>query len=152
MMPDPGGLRLGPLTDALWPEACDLWIAAWVRTMPHIDFEARRGWLDARRRDSLAAGVIWRAACAARGELLGFYCLDPASGEIDQVAVRVEAWGSGVASSLLDDAKALRPAGIALTVNQGNARAVAFYEKQGMRRGMAGVNAGGAPIWHYHWP
>ena len=45
--------------------------------------------------------------------------------------VAPEAWGSGLARALLDEAKRLSPAGIDLLVNKDNARAIRFYEKHG---------------------
>ena len=43
--------------------------------------------------------------------------------------VATEYWGSGVALTLLNEAKRLSPQGLELLVNKDNARAIRFYEK-----------------------
>lgn len=143
-------LRIVALDGARWPEAEDIWAEAWAETFPDIDFTARRAWIAQKWAMSAAGGLVWRAAIGD-DLLLGFYCLEPASGYIDQIVVRRSAWGRGVGAALIDDAKARRPHGLALTVNQDNPRAVRFYEAQGFRRGAAGVAASGLLTWDYVW-
>jgi putative acetyltransferase len=82
----------------------------------------------------------------------GFLTLDPASGEIDQLAVAPAHWGSGVADALLAQARALSPQGLSLTVNEANPRAIRFYERQGFCRTGTGVNpASGLPVIRMRW-
>jgi putative acetyltransferase len=65
------------------------------------------------------------------GNLTGFVTLAPATGYLDQIVVAPESWSSGLAGTLLDEAKKLAPGGIALHVNKDNHRAIRFYEKHG---------------------
>lgn len=66
--------------------------------------------------------------------------------------VAPEDWGSGVAKRLMNEAKRISPECILLEVNQGNARAIRFYERAGFERTGEGVNPfSGLPIWHYAW-
>lgn len=70
--------------------------------------------------------------------LLGFVAWHAATGEIDRLYVHPRGWGVGVATALLDAAlDALRAAGRTrawLNTEERNARAVAFYEREGWRR------------------
>jgi putative acetyltransferase len=66
--------------------------------------------------------------------------VDPKSKYLDQIVVRPEGWGSGVATSLLDEAKRLSPGGIELLVNKDNLRAIRFYEKNGFAYSGEGTN------------
>lgn len=112
-------------------EVVDLWVASWARTMPEIDFEARRSWIADRIDDARARGVAVRVAFAETGEATGFVMIDPATGWLDQIAVHPGWWGCGMAEALLADARRISPARIGLDVNADNPRAVAFYQKQG---------------------
>ncbi|NLH82777.1 MAG: GNAT family N-acetyltransferase [Phyllobacteriaceae bacterium] len=128
------------LAPAHLPEVVDLWVASWARTMPEIDFEARRPWLVGRLAELAAADVRRRVAFSETGEAMGFVTLDPANGWLDQIAVGPDFWGCGVAERLLDDARAIAPGRIGLDVNADNSRAVAFYEKQGFVKVGTGAN------------
>lgn len=128
------------LVPAHLPEVVDLWVASWARTMPEIDFEARRPWLVDRLAELGAAGVRRRVAFSETGEAMGFVTLDPATGWLDQIAVGPDFWGAGVAEALLADARLLAPGRIGLDVNADNARAVAFYRKQGFEKVGEGRN------------
>ena len=57
--------------------------------------------------------------------------VDPKTMYLDQIVVAPEAWGSGVALALLEEAKRLSPRGLDLLVNKDNFRAIRFYEKHG---------------------
>ncbi len=141
-------LRIVPMDDARWGEVEQLWVEAWTRTLPEVDFEARRPWLREQRQ---AGGALWRMALVETDTVAGFYTLETDSGYVDQVAVAPQFWGLGVADALIDDATRLRPDGLSLTVNQANPRAIRFYERMGFRRGEAGVSAAGYPTWTYRW-
>lgn len=134
------------------PEAVDLWIEAWSRAMPAIDFEARRVWLVDRMSAMRAQGVT--IACAfdvSDGRMAGFITRAP-DGHIDQLVAGVHAWGTGAARALLNDAKRAAATGLYLEVNQDNARAVRFYEREGFRRVGAGCNlVSGLATWRYQW-
>lgn len=144
---------LKPFRRADHPAISDLWVGTWRATMPHVDFEARRGWLFDRLVNLHAQGA--KTVCAAErpsGDLLGFVTLDPKSGWLDQLAVAPRAYGSGAGRLLLDAAKGLSPRFIELDVNQDNPRALRFYLREGFRRGAEGVNlASGLKTWALEW-
>lgn len=134
------------------PVLVALWSASWQKAVPDIDFVAREAWFSAYLPGLVAAGARLRVARAADGAALGFVTIDPASGYLDTLVVSAPEWGSGIANALLDEARRLSPQGVDLKVNQLNARAIRFYEKQGFTRGAGGVNPlSGQPLWHYHW-
>jgi putative acetyltransferase len=117
-----------------------LWLAAWTRTMPAIDFSARRGWLKAHLAGALGLGATIRVVLAGDGRPAGFVMIDPASHYLDQIAVDPLYWGSGAARDLLAEARRLSPSLIRLDVNADNCRAVAFYERAGFSVIGSGVN------------
>ena len=65
------------------------------------------------------------------GAMTGFVTVDPNTLYLDQIVVAPEAWGSGTAEALLHEARRPSPRGLDLQVNQDNARAIRFYQKQG---------------------
>jgi putative acetyltransferase len=140
-------------TPAHWPELVDLWIAAWNKAMPAIDFETRRVWFADRIIALHDGGVaITYIFDTSNGDMAGFMTLDERTGHIDQIAVAPGHWGSTAALQLIADAKARATEGLWLDVNQDNMRAIRFYEKQGFVRGKAGVNEkSGLKTWRYDW-
>ena len=140
-------------TSAHLPELTDLWIAAWTKAIPAIDFEARRAWFVDRLTALQVQGV--RITCAfdeTNGAMAGFITLDPATGHIDQLAAAPGAWGRGAAAELIADAKRRAPGVLRLEVNQDNPRAIRFYEKHAFHRRAAGVNPNsGLKTWHLEW-
>jgi GNAT superfamily N-acetyltransferase len=70
--------------------------------------------------------------------LLGFVAWEAATGEVTRLYVHPRGWGSGAAAALLHGAEdALRAAGHPrawLHTEERNARAVAFYAREGWRR------------------
>ncbi len=134
-------ITITPLGEALIPQLVDLWVDAWTLAMPQIDFEARRPWL-VRHLDALHAdGYVTRCAMARDGALAGFVTLQPRSGELDQIAVAPHAARNGVGRALMDEARALSPGLITLTVNRDNGSALRFYEREGFVVTGEGVNA-----------
>ncbi len=129
-----------PYVAAYLPEIVDLWVASWTKTMPEIDFEARRGWLVDRIAEHVGNGVHVAVAISATGDVRGFVTIDPRTGWLDQIAVHPSVWGAGFAEALLAEARRVSPARVGLDVNADNARAVAFYEKQGFARVGEGRN------------
>ena len=114
------------------PELVDLWIASWTEAMPDINFEARRGWLCDHLTSLRQAGA--NVLCAfdpANGVMAGFVTIDPATCWLDQLVVGATYKGSGAAQQLLDAARSVSPGLIRLDVNAENARARAFYARQG---------------------
>ena len=144
--------RLVGYVAAHLPELTDLWIAAWTKAMPAIDFEARRAWFVDHLCALHARGV--RVTCAfdvRNGDMAGFITLDEATGHIDQLAVAPVYWGEGAAMTLLAEAKRAARR-LHLDVNQDNPRALRFYEREGFRRTAAGVNPlSGLRTWHCEW-
>ncbi len=134
-------VEIAPLTQALMPELADLWVAAWTQAMPQIDFEARRPWLKAHLEGLHQQAYVTRCALEATGALAGFVTLQPRSGELDQIAVAPWAARRGLGRRLLEEARALAPGLITLTVNQDNGTALRFYEREGFVRIGEGVNA-----------
>jgi putative acetyltransferase len=145
--------RVLPFVSAHLPEASDLWVEAWARTMPEIHFEARRAWfVDRMVALSGSGATILCAFDALEGRMAGFITLEK-RGHIDQFAVAPHVWGTGAAAALLNEGKRLSGGvPLALDVNQDNARAVRFYEREGFRRMGEGRNASsGLATWHYRW-
>ena len=145
--------RLHDFVHAHLPELADLWIAAWTKAMPSIDFETRRIWfadrLGALRDDGVAIACIFDTK---NGDMAGFITLDPKTGHIDQIAIAPGHWGSTAAAQLMAEVKSRAPGRLTLDVNQDNPRAIRFYEKQGFRRAGAGTNpASGLKTWTYNW-
>lgn len=107
-----------------------MWQRTWQQHFPHIDFGARVAWWRERWRQELApvANIV---VAEQAGALIGFVTIDTKTQYLDQIVVAPEAWGSGAAVALLEEAKRLSPLGIELMVNKDNARAIRFYEKHG---------------------
>ncbi len=114
----------------------------WAHTEPEI-----RAWMIGTR---LPAGHVWVAE--RDGGVVGF--MDVAEGWLDQLYVRPDASRQGIGGSLLDQAKALHPAGLQLRCFQCNAPARAFYEAHGFtaRRFTDDDNEEGEPDMLYAWP
>lgn len=142
-----------PFVPAHLPGLADLWVATWARTMPDIDFEARRPWFLDHVAGLRAGGAELHVALTGEaGAPAGFVAIDPATGYLDQLAVAPAFWGKGAAEALMDAARQRAPAGIALDVNQDNPRAVAFYQKLGFAIASAGENPmSGRAIWRMEW-
>jgi putative acetyltransferase len=131
--------------------AIELWRRTWQQHYPHLDFTARLPWWRERWRTELVPTATIMVAESA-GRLIGFVSVDPATRYVDQIVVAPEAWGSGLAAALIAEAKRLSPAGLELTVNADNARAIRFYEKQGFVITGDDVNAiSGAPVRKMSW-
>jgi putative acetyltransferase len=71
---------------------------------------------------------------------------------LDQLVVAPEHWGSPLADALVDEAKRLSPDTITLLVNDDNARAIRFYERNGFVRAGHDVNpTSGRPVLKMIW-
>ncbi len=123
-------LTLRPYAAADENAAIELWRRTWAQHYPRINFNARVVWWRARWRKELVP-VARIIVAEQQGRLIGFVTIDPKTMYLDQIVVAPEAWGSGAALALLDEAKRLSPRGIDLLVNKDNARAIRFYEKHG---------------------
>ena len=152
MTPDAPRMEFAPFTRVDLPALLDLWVAAWTQAMPGIDFEARRMWFVGHLDGLHAQGFSTLCAYDANRALLGFVTLNVTSGELDQIAVLPRAAGQGVGHALLEQARMWSPAIITLTVNQDNARACAFYAREGFVVTGEGINSlSGLKTWRMEW-
>ena len=132
-------------------ETLDMWVAAWQAAYPAIDFAARRGWAGARIAELERTGSITFVALL-EDRVVGAMVLNPDTGYLDQIVVATAWQGRGIADILLAKARRMARAGIALDVNQDNARAICFYQKHGFVTTGADVNPqSGAPIFRMSW-
>ena len=147
-MADP--FRLRPYRDSDAEAAITLWLRTWSQAYPDIDFGARLEWWRKRWHDELVPDA--RIVVAESEEaLIGFVTID-ATGYLDQLVAAPEHWGCGLAAALIAEAKRLAPAGVRLTVNADNARAIGFYRKVGFRDAGGGANPlSGRAVRHMQW-
>jgi putative acetyltransferase len=143
---------LRAFVEADLPALIDLWVAAWSRTDFAIDFGARAGWLDGHLRALLASGVAIVVGLDADDRQAGFVTIDPRNGYLDQLCVAPSEQGSGLAIALFEEAKRISPGVIELDVNEANARAVHFYEREGFLAITRGLSAqSGLPTLRMRW-
>ena len=131
---------LRPYRDEDEDATIDLWLRTWQLAYPSIDFVARLAWWRERWRNELVPNAAIIVAEQAQ-ELTGFVTID-ATGYLDQLVVSPEHWGSKLATTLVDEAKRLSPAGVTLKVNADNVRAIRFYERCGFVHTGEDVNPG----------
>jgi putative acetyltransferase len=130
--------------------AIALWLEAWRKAYPSIDFAARVGWWRDRWRKELAPNAAIIVAEQA-GALVGFVTIDPQN-YLDQLVVAPDRWGSELATRLVNEAKRLSPDRIMLLVNTDNARAIRFYERNGFVHAGDDVNpTSGRPVLRMEW-
>jgi putative acetyltransferase len=142
---------LRPYAPADEDAAIELWRRTWQLAYPQIDFNTRVDWWRQRWRDELVPVATITVAEAA-GAMVGFVTVDPVSFDLDQLVVAPEAWGIGVATALIDEAKRISPNGLDLHVNTDNARAIRFYEKHGFAVSGEAINwRSGAPVHKMSW-
>jgi putative acetyltransferase len=131
--------------------AIELWRRTWQLAYPALDFAARVDWWRERWRSELVPSAVITIA-ERDGTLLGFVTVDPRNGYLDQIVVAPETWGSALAAALVDAAKRIAPGKLELLVNQDNARAIRFYEKNGFAISGVDVNPrSGAPLHRMSW-
>jgi putative acetyltransferase len=121
---------LRPYAAADEDAAIELWRRTWQLAYPRINFNERVDWWRQRWRHELVPAATITVAETDEG-MVGFVTVDPRTFDLDQLVVAPEAWGQGVAASLLAEAKRISPAGLDLHVNTDNLRAIRFYERQG---------------------
>jgi putative acetyltransferase len=144
-------LRLRTGTDLA--SLADLWVASWQEAMPEIDFSARKTWFLDRLNELETAGAVTICAFDGSYRLLGFVNFNPVTGYLDQIAVAPDAKGSGAARLLLAEARHLSQGGVTLEVNQDNARALRFYEREGFEKFAEAVNPiSGLKTWRLRLP
>jgi putative acetyltransferase len=133
-----------------------LWLRTWEAAYPELDFAERLDWWRERWRNELlpAAKIIVAevAIAQAGGEMVGFVTVDPKTLYLDQIVVAPERWGFGIGAALIAEAKRISPRGLDLDVNIDNARAIAFYGKEGFAITGAGKNPiSGKPVHRMSW-
>ncbi|MFT4097353.1 MAG: N-acetyltransferase [Rhodoblastus sp.] len=138
--------QIAPIRDEERDALADLWVASWRVTFPDIDFEARRPWFAERLAELEGQGaqlicMFQDGQKPGERKLVGFVLIDPATGWLDQIAVKPNSFGAGVGRELLNAAKRASPGKIRLDVNADNFRALRFYKREGFTRVGAGVNA-----------
>jgi putative acetyltransferase len=141
---------LRPYTAADEDAAIALWLRTWQQHYPDIDFSARLTWWRERWRNELVPQAQIVIAENA-GSMTGFVTVDPKTLYLDQIVVAPEAWGSGTAEALLAEARRISPHGLDLQVNQDNARAIRFYQKQGFAITGEGKNVSGRLTYWMKW-
>jgi putative acetyltransferase len=130
--------------------ALALWLRTWQETYPDIDFAGRLAWWREHWRGLAHTARI--TVAEAKNEMIGFVTIDPDTLYLDQIVVAPEYWGSGLASALIVEAKRASPRGLDLDVNTDNARAIAFYQKEGFVITGEGINSrSGRPVHHMRW-
>jgi putative acetyltransferase len=143
-------VSLRPYAPADEAAAIALWQRTWQRAYPELDFAARVDWWGERWRNELVPAAQIMVA-ETNGQMAGFVTVDP-TGYVDQIVVAPEAWGSDVGAALIGAAKRLSPKRLDLLVNQDNARAVRFYQKQDFE--ITGIDTNprsGAPLYRMSW-
>jgi len=134
------------------PALIDLWAAAWTATGIPIDFDARRAWIDDRLHALRAGGAEIVVGLDASEKPAGFVTIDPRSGHLDQLCVTPAERGSGLATTLMDEAKRRSPGVVELEVNEANPRARRFYEREGFSVVGRGVSPhSGLPTLKMRW-
>ncbi len=119
--------------------AIELWRATWQQAYPQIDFSSRLAWWRERWRNELVPNAAIIVA-EQTGAVTGFVTID-ATGYLDQLVVGPDHWGSPLATALVEEAKRRLPQGITLRVNNDNARAIRFYQRNGFVHAGEDVNA-----------
>jgi putative acetyltransferase len=143
--------ELRPFAEADLAALLDLWVAAWTESGFPFDFNARRGWLAERLHAHRVAGGAIVVGLDAEGRPAGFVTLDPNTGYLDQLCVAPGERGSGLAAALLAEAKRLSRGLVELDVNEANARARRFYEREGFAFVTRGLAQSGLPTIRMRW-
>ncbi len=115
-------------------DVADIWIANWDSTQPEMTAWARHDWVFHKLEEMHDRGATTFCALNKRtGGIAGFVTLDAKRGVLMRIAVASSARGSGVASSLLDRAKAFAPDGLTADIPADNNRAKSFFLREGFQ-------------------
>jgi putative acetyltransferase len=141
-----------PIDSSGEADLIELWVDSWSEVYADIDFGSRRAWFKDHMADWLAKGGSRIGAFEEDERLAGFILLNERDGHLDQICVRRDLKGRGIAHGLMAHAMRLSPNGLSLDVNQMNVRAIAFYERLHFVKTGEGVNpTSGLPTFHYRW-
>ena len=148
-----GMFRLRPYQSSDEEATIMLWERGWQQAYPNIDFAQHVEWFREHWANlQLDSRVILAEFALPPHKLAGFVAVSPRTGYLDQIVVAPEFWGSNVAVMLLDAGKRISPALLELLVNKDNARAIAFYEKNGFSYAGEDVNpVSGRPVNRMRW-
>lgn len=117
-----------------------LWYRTWHETFPNLKHPHNyAGWHRTFQTHLLPQATISVAECEQ--EIVGFMAVIVADCFVDQLFVDQRYHRCGIGSALLNRAKQLCPQGLRLCTLRANAKACAFYERHGFRRGRLSVNA-----------
>jgi putative acetyltransferase len=146
-----GECTVRPMTPEDLPSLLDLWVESWRAAYPEIDFGARRGWAESRFAELQRDGARMLVA-ETDGRLDGLVTVEPSNGYIDQIVVATESQRRGIAAQLISAAREVSSDMLQLHVNQDNAPAVAFYQREGFVIAGHDVNSSsGAPTYRMEW-
>lgn len=149
-LPDGSGVAIVPLRDDLIDEviscAHEVWHAAYDALLPagQVDYMLARRATPAVLSSYLTATDAWFdvavAAGDARRRVVGYSSTHLRTGttlRLEQLYAAPDRWGSGLADDLLAvvtaRARSRGATNVDLTVNKGNARALAYYRRRGFR-------------------
>jgi putative acetyltransferase len=128
------------------------WHRAWTAAYPAIDFTARLAWWRDRLTNELLPTGEVVVAEDQFGGVAGFVTITPATGYLDQLCVAPDHQGRGLAARLMAYAKGRAPGRVELHVNASNARAIAFYRREGFVVTGEAVNPNsGLPVLAMRW-
>ena len=134
-------------------DAGRIWAATTSLPRPKVEFEDRRGWLfeEIEAWHDLGAKTFC-ALDAMSGHMRGFVTIDPQTKRVLQIVVAPEALGSGLAKTLLEQARTCAPARLEVVVAKDNGRALRFFEREGFRQiGSAQDGVSGDPAFVMEW-
>lgn len=92
-----------------------------------IDYEKVLGWVGRKIRGNIASYT----RVMAEGQIVGWYCLDKSTGELDDLYILEDFRGKGVGTKIIQKCIDECPMPIWLYVFTKNTRAVALYERMG---------------------
>lgn len=129
----------------------NLWYHTWHETFPHLSHPHPYSVWRTRFQAHLAVqATVWLAE--VDNSIVGFIAILLSERSIDQLFVHPQYHDRGIGSALLNQAKQLCPQGLTLYTLQVNAKACAFYERHGFKRGRLSVNKfNGQPNVEYRW-
>ena len=131
-------------------DVADIWIASWDSTLPAMTQMKKHDWVFHQLEDLHEQGAVTLCALNKRtGGIAGFVTFNPARSEVMRIAVATSARGAGVATTLLDRAKALAPDGLRATIAHDNSRALRFFAREGFAQ--AGTSSAHEMPVTLHW-
>jgi GNAT superfamily N-acetyltransferase len=128
-MSETGAIVVRPATPKDYGAIADVWLAGWLSTGLSTGDDPTIAEMRARIDDDVAKGCTLIVA-TVDARIVGMLMTFP--GKLDQLFLDPDWKGRGVGAALFAEAKRSMPGGFWLWSNTANARARAFYERQGM--------------------